>query len=181
MIPDIILYLESLKYPSSGAELPNRVCYPTDYQVRIPFIWPGQVLSFITRPSAGNYAWITWAGVPATDVVPNTLRLQSFHYGIVPTDMVVTQVVRDFRREGLTIITEQMPFTYILTNISPLAQRAELIAEVLVIPSINDFLIIMDALRRLHTSKSVEALLEQANAQLNIISGKGPKPSLGGG
>lgn len=182
VMPDVFYYLLSLRYPGSEASGGNKVCYSYAYQVILPMLGPGQIVSFTTTPPLGVFAWIAFTAVGGSDAVPEAFRLQSSHFGIVGNDHIVTQTVRDLGREGLTVITANSPFTYTVTNLSPLGQRGEIVAKLLVVPSIHDMETIQDALRRMHTSQVSEELLRQIAYSLGRISGVElkPLPPLGG-
>jgi len=103
-------------------------------------------------------------------------------YGSSPWSGVVTQRGKDDPAEYFAIVTEQEPAYLSLTNISPLAQRWETLADFMVIPSPEDLKIVLDALRRLYTSTTSEKLLQQAVHLLGVLSGEPqePLPSVGG-
>jgi hypothetical protein len=174
-MPDLFYWLMSLRYHGSGLTEGNYVCYGLNYQVRIPFIFPGQTLTYETRPSQGVYAWIGLSASPGLEIVPNTLNLVCSNYGVVPSDQLVTERVKGSNHYGFTVITDRLPSIYTVTNLSPLNQRGELFAKIIVVPTINDMEIITDAMRRIYTSTYSETMLEQATDMLRLIA-KVPPP-----
>lgn len=184
IFPDIINYLLTLRYPGSETGRQNWVCYHGVLQVIVPIIASGQTINYTARPLAGVHAWIGYSTKFGSDVPPNVLTGTVQQYGAIPYSGVITQALRDNEIEGFLLITEQEPEYLSVTNISPLAQRGECIGSYLVVPSPQDMETIFDALRRLHTSKESEELLQRIASRLDEISGQPqtltPKPPLGG-
>jgi len=182
ILPEIINYLLTLRYPSSAQERQNWVCYRGFIQYLVPLIWPGQTIPYTVKPLAGIYAWLGYDIRFASDMVPNTFTGTISQFGSRPFSGQVTQAVRDNNIEGFVMTTEQEPMYMSVTNISPLAQRGEMIGTALMISSPQDLATIFDALRRLHTSTESEQLLQQAVYLLGILSGQPqePRPPVGG-
>lgn len=183
ILPEIIMYLLTLRYPGSGLERGNYVCYRGILQTIIPLMPAGSTVNFTIRPLHGVYAWLSWVSRVGSEVVPNTMTGSIAHYGSTPWSGLVTQRGRDDPSEYFVFITDQEPASVSVTNISPLAQRFETIADFIVIPSPEDLKIVYDALLRLHTSTVSEQLLQQVAHLLGVISGRPqePLPSMGGG
>jgi len=182
IFPEIINYLLTLRYPSSAQERQNWVCYRGFIQYLVPLILPGQTIPYTVKPLHGIYAWLGYDIRFASDMVPNTFTGTISQFGSRPFSGQVTQVVRDNNIEGFVMTTEQEPMYMSVTNISPLAQRGEMIGTALMISSPQDLATILDALRRLHTSTESEQLLQQAVYLLGILSGQPqePRPPVGG-
>ncbi len=174
--PDIINYLLTLRYPGAETGRMNLVCYRGVIQTIIPLMPPNTTVNFTFRPLQGVYAFMCWATRPGTDVVPNVFSGTIQQYGSFVWDGVVTQRAKDDPAEYFSLVTEQEPAALSITNLSPLAQRWEAIADFIVIPTPQDLVTVLDALRRLHTSQKSEELLQQANDLLRTISTR-----LGGG
>ena len=182
IFPDIVNYLLTLRYPGSESEKQNWVCYHGVMQVRIPFIAPGQTIFYTVRPPLGIHAWIGYGTVFCTDAVPHTITGVIQQYGATPYSGVLTQVLRDNEIEGFLTITQQEPMYYSVTNVSSVGQKFEEIGTYLVVPSPQDMITILDALRRLHTSTESERLLQQTVSLLGVLSRQQqePRPSIGG-
>jgi hypothetical protein len=180
-MPDIFYWLLSLRYPGSDLTEGNYVCYALNYQVHIPFIFAGQTLTYETKPPQGVYAWIGFAAAPGLDIVPNTLQLVCSNYGVIPSNQLVTERVKTAPHYGFTIVTDRLPSIYTVTNLSPLNQRGELFAKIIVIPTINDMEIITDAMRRVYTSTYSEELLGESKHLLELIAKIPPPMPEGGG
>lgn len=182
MVPDVINYLLSLKYPSSELGRTNWVCYRGGTQVIIPLFPPGTTINFTARPLNGVYAWFGYATRFGADMVPDAFTGTVAQYGTTPYSGTLSQINRDDPLEYFVLVTEQEPTYFSLTNISPLTQRFEILGDFIVIPSPTDLKTVMDALRRLHTSSESENLLQQAVYLLGVLSGQPqePRPSLGG-
>lgn len=160
IFPEIINYLLTLRYPGSESGKQNWVCYRSGIQTIIPLMPPNLTVNFTLRPLAGVYAWLAWATRPGKDVVPNNFSATLSQYGSTPWTGILTQLGRDDPAEYFILITEQEPAFVSITNISPLTQRWEVIADFIVIPTLQDLLTVLDALRRLHTSQKSEELLQ---------------------
>lgn len=182
IFPEIISFLLSLKYPGSESERMNWVCYRGAVQLIIPLMPPNTTISYTARPLHGSYAWLYYSTRMGTDVLPNVFTGTVNQYGTTPYSGLVTQRMRDDPLEFLLLVTEQEPIYMSVSNISPLAQRFESYGDLIVIPTPQDLAVIMDALRRLHTSKESEDLLRRANYLLGLLSGQPqePLPSIGG-
>lgn len=182
ILPEVIAYLLTLRYPGSGTERGNYVCYRGVIQTLIPALPSGRTVNFTFKPLYGSFAWIVWASRVGTDAVPNCFTGSVVQSGSQPYSGLVTQRGRDDPAEYLAIVTEQEPAYLTITNISPLQQRWETMADFLVIPTQPDMVIVFDALRRLHTSQESEHLLQQAASLLGEIAEHPlePKPPVGG-
>jgi len=182
MIPEVINYLLTLRYPGSDNERQSWVCYRGFIQYIVPLIWPGQTISYTVKPLHGIHAWLGYDIQFSSSMVPNTFTGTVSQFGSKPFSGLVTQGVRDNSIEGFVLTTEQEPMYMSVTNISPLAQRGEMFGAALMVASRQDMATILDALRRLHTSTESEQLLQQAAYLLGIISGQPqePRPPVGG-
>ena len=184
MIPDIINYLLTLRYPNTGAsERGGFVCYRGILGVIVPLVPPGTTLKFTISPLHGVFSWVGWSSRPGTDVVPNAFTGSVVQYGSTPWTGVVTERGRSDPAEYLVFITDQEPAYASVTNISPLGQRWETIFDFLVIPSSQDLETVFEALRRYNnTTKESEELLEKINSHLGTLAGQpqAPLPPVGG-
>ena len=182
IFPEIINYLLTLRYPGSTKERQSWVCYRGFIQYKVPLIQPGQTIAYTVRPQVGTYAWLGYDSRFASDMVPNTFTGTVSQFGSRSFGGQITQAVRDSNIEGFTLVTEQEPMYMSITNISSLAQMGEVIASGLMISSPQDMATVLDALRRLHTSRESEQLLQQAVYLLGILSGEPqePRPPVGG-
>jgi len=181
IFPELIAYLLTLKYPGSEEERMNWVCYRGAFQQIIPLMPPNTTMSFKAGPLHGTYAWLHYSIRIGTDVLPNAFTGTVSQYGTTPYTGRITQRMRDDPMEFLLLVTEQQPTYMSFSNISPLAQRFEGYGDFIIIPTPQDLAVIMDALRRLHTSQESEELQRQANRLLSKLAGvpPGPKPSIG--
>ena len=181
-LPDIINYLLTLRYPGSEKERQNWVCYRGFVQYRVPLIWPFQTIAYTVRPLSGTYALLGYDIKFASEMVPDTFIGTIGQFGSRLFSGRVTQIVRENNIEGFVLTTEQEPTQMSVTNISPLAQRGEMVGSGLIISSPQDLATILDALRRLQTSTESEQLLQQAVHLLGILSGEPqePRPPVGG-
>jgi len=183
ILPEVISYLLTLRYPGSQTGRGDFVCYQHSLQVAIPMIMPGQDIIYTVRPYQGVYAMIVYMRQIGTDMVPNTFVATVQQFGaVIHSNAAITQVYRDGDHPGFVLITEQEPITVIVSNISPLVQRGEMDAHFVLIPSPTDLETVTDALRRLHTSKVSEEHLQQAAHLLGVISqsASAPLPPVGG-
>lgn len=183
MLPEIISYLLTLRYPDSESGRSDFVCYSGFLQVRVPLIPAGRTIRYSVRPTGGVFAWIGYRRVIGTDMVPDVFSSTYFQYGAAPFSGILTQVSRDIDNSGFLFITEREPTIISITNISPLAQRGEMQGYFLVLTSPNDLAIVTDAIRRMHTSAVSEQLLQQSVSLLGVLADRPvePKPELGGG
>ncbi len=182
IVPEIISFLLSLKYPGSESERMNWVCYRGANQLIIPMMPPDTTISYTARPLHGSYAWLYYSTRMGTDILPNVFTGTVNQYGTTPYSGLITQRMRDDPLEFLLLVTEQQPIYMSVSNISPLAQRFESYGDFIVIPTQQDLAVVIDALRRLNTSKELEGLVRQANYLLGLLSGQPqePLPSIGG-
>jgi len=181
MLPEIINYLLTLRHPDSDPKRLQPICYLGAYQLVIPLFPPGQTMNLVGRPLHGVYAWLSYTAKASPEMVPNMFSASGTQYGTFTYSGILTQCFLLASQEHLVLITDQEPSTASVTNISPLAQRYEAYGEYVVIPTPEDMEIISDALRRLHTSKVSESLLQQAANLLGVIAGQPqePKPPIG--
>lgn len=182
IFPDIVNYLLTLRYPGAESGKTNWLCYHGVVQVIAPFIAPGQTISYTVQPLEGVHAWIGYGTVFGPDTVPNTIAGTIHQAGAIPYSGIGSQALMANEIEGFLFITQQEPMYYSITNISPLGQRFEVLGTYLVVPTPQDMVTILDALRRLHTSTESERLLQQAVNLLGVLSGQPqePRPSIGG-
>jgi len=182
MQPEIINYLLTIRYPDSDPRRLQPVCYMGAYQLLIPLFMPGQTVNLVARPLHGVYAWIMYCGRLGSEMVPNVFTLSGSQYGNFTYSGICTQRWINDSHEFFVLVTDQEPSYASMTNISPLAQMYEGYSEYVAVPTPADMEIISDALRRLHTSKVSESLLQQAANLLGVIAGQPqePKPPLGG-
>ena len=183
IFPEVINYLLTLKYPGSEAARTDWVCYRGLLQIIFPLFPPYTTFNYTVRPLHGVFAWLAYSTRMGTDIVPNTLSGTIQQFGSVPWSVVITQRGKDEPAEYFVLITDQEPTFTSITNISPLGQRWESITDFVVIPREQDLVTVMDALRRLHTSKESEELLRQAKDLLGQLTRQppDPRPSIGGG
>lgn len=182
ILPEIIRYLLSLRYPGAETGRMNWVCYLSNLQVIIPLVPPGATVTYTVRPLHGVYAHLGYATQFNSEVVPNSFMGEITQYGAPAFTGTLTQRRRDDGFEIFQFITEQEPTYFNVTNVSPLAQRGETIFWYVVIPTPQDMVTVLDALRRLHTTTESERLLQQAAHLLGLISGQPqePRPPIGG-
>jgi len=180
--PDTINYLLTLKYPGSEESLTDWVCYNGGAQFIIPFIGPGQSVQLRGTPQFGRYAYIGFYFNFGKAVVPNVFSITISQYGTNPISGIITERLIEEGAEYFIITTEQEPSYFSLTNISPLPQTFESFSRYIIVPTVENLKTIIDGLRRLHTSKETESLLQQAVHQLGILSGhpQQPQPPVGG-
>jgi len=181
ILPEIINYILTLRYPESQTGRSDFICYLGFTQVRIPLIPAGREILYTVRPAGGVFAWLGYRRLIGTDMVPDVFSSSFFQYGTSPFSGLVTQTARDIEHPGFTFITEREPLVITVTNISPLAQKGEMIGYFVVITSESDLGVITDALRRLHTSARSEQLLQEADYLLGVLAGQNlePRPPIG--
>ena len=181
-LPEIISYLLTIKYPGSESSRSNWVCYLGTNQIVYPLVPAGTNVSYTMKPLHGVEAWICFASKFSSETVPNTFSGTIHQFGSTPYSGVFTQRYRDEDLDYLAVVTEQEPIYINVTNISPVNQRGESLTHMLVVTSPQDLDTIIDAMRRLHSSKRSEELLEQAVYLLGGLSGQPlePRPPVGG-
>lgn len=182
IFPEVINYLLTLRYPGSEEGKLNWVCYRGVVQTVAPLVPPGVTLNYTFRPLYGSYAWLVWSTRCGTDVVPNAFSGTIQQYGSTPWSGIATQRGLTDPAEYFAVVTEQEPGYVSVTNLSPVVQHWEALADFIVIPTVQDLKTILDALRRLHTSTESEQLLQQAVYLLGLLSGQPqePRPPIGG-
>lgn len=182
--PEVIAYLLTLRYPGAepGKEDEGWVCYRGGYQVVIPFVPAGMTVPYTVRPVDGSAAWLGYTTRFGTDMVPDSFTGTISQHGTTPYSGILTPRTRDDAFEYFILVTEREPTHLSITNVSPLAERAEVIGDFIVIPSPEDLVTVTDALRRLHTSEVSEQLLQQAAHLLGLLSGQPqvPRPPVEG-
>ena len=181
MLPEIINYLLTLRYPDSDPKRLQPVCYLGAYQLVIPIFPPGQTLNLVGSPLHGVYAWISYLTRLSPEMVPNAFSATGTQYGSFTYGGIITQQMLNQAYYHFVLITDQEPSYGSVTNISPLAQRYEAWGEYVVVGNPDDMQLITDALRRLHTSTESERLLQQADELLGALSGqpREPRPPIG--
>ena len=181
IFPEIVNYILTLRYPGSETGKMNWVCYSGLIQTLIPIFPAGATVNFIFKPLYGHHAWLTYVSKPSMDAVPDAFSGSIMQYGSSPWSGVVTALGRE-PAEYFAFVTEQEPAYLSITNISPITQRWETIVQFIVIPSQKDMETVLDALRRLNTSRESEELLQQAAYLLGVLSGQPqePLPPVGG-
>lgn len=181
-LPEIVNYLLTLRYPGSDISRDNLVCYQGSLQVRVPIIPSGTTIKYEARPVAGNFAQLAYLRLIGTDLVPETFSYTLEIGGTIPLSGLITQVGRDMEHPGWALMTERSPTKVTITNISPLAQKAEMMVFLVVIPTSKDYKTVFDALLRLETSARSETLAQEAVYLLGLMSGEPvePLPPVGG-
>lgn len=182
ILPDIINYLLALRYPGSVNERQSWVCYQGYIQYRVPVIRSGQTISYTVRPPQGIHAQLGYDIRFGSDMMPYVFTITVSQFGSMPFGGLVTQLVKEDNIAGFVLATEQEPMYMSITNISPLSQRGEMAGTALMISTPHDMEVIIDALRRLHTSTKSEELLQQAVNLLGLLTRQPeePRPLIGG-
>ena len=181
-LPEIVSYLFSLRYPGTVDTRQNFVCYQGSIQFLAPIVPSGMVIRYSAVPLHGVFAQIGYLRMIGSDMVPNAFSYTMEIEGTIPMSGVITQVNRDMEHPGYMLMSQRSPLIITATNISPLAQRLEMIGMLVIIPTPKDLETIADALRRLHTSQESERLLQMANYLLGVLANQPlePMPPVGG-
>jgi len=181
MLPEIIAYLLTLRYPGAESGKMGWVCYQGGVQLYLPLVPPGQTVAYTIRPLHGVFAWILYSLKFEPQGVPNTGAGTASQYGASIYSGLMTQRVRDDGFESFILVTEQEPTYVSQINISPLTQGGGIFLTFIVIPSPQDLVTVTDALRRLHTSTESERLQQQAVSILGVLTGQPqePRPPIG--
>ena len=166
MLPSLIDYLLTLRRPSGG-----RLLYRDAVQITVEYFPPGFLLTHTISPPTGAYAYIGWATKLGTDMVPNTFTGFVQQFGTRAYTGVITSRVIEDSVDDLFWITDAEPLFIWIQNISPLAERLEVISHFLVCTGEDDYQQLLDALERLETSKKSETLAERTNELLSKIAG----------
>lgn len=182
MQPDIISYLLSLRYPGSTGTKGNWVCYRIMSQIVIPLVPAGFSFPHTLMPEFGSHACLEFGGGFGADMVPDSFSGATVQYGSYPFSGTLTGRMLSNYHGLFLFLTVAEPVRGLVTNISPLPQRYEAFSDYIIIPSPENLEIILDALRRLHTSEVSEQLQQQAVSLLGLMGGQPqvPRPPLGG-
>ena len=175
LLPEVINYLLSLE------GFTNSPVRQGAFQTIINPFPPNTTVSFSVRPPDGTYAHLSWINVFGSEMIPNAFSGFVQQYGSRPFSGIITAKMLEYGVPHLVVVTDQQPTEISVTNNTALNQYFEAGGLFLAIASEPDLQIVIDALRRLHTSSKLEALTQESNALLSKIAGSSLTPALRGG
>lgn len=182
MIPGAIDYLLSLRDSTGGS-----IVFPLQSQVIIPNFPPLSTINYSVSPITPIEALILYLYCFGEAMVPHAFDAKIQHSGGYIFNAIVSGQFTRIPTSVFIIIGRQQPSVQItVTNLRLLVNYYELTFNLLGIRTQENYNIVMDALRRMHTSTKSEQLAQQASDLLRAIaegSAPGaltPQPPIGG-
>jgi len=165
--PYVVQYLESL-HRSDGSFL----CLPSANQILVPSVPPNTLLTYNTAPAPGVYAAIGYGVTFDHAIVPGSFRMTIVQWGAQPISGILTSDLIANGIEYIGFVTSSQKAASSITNITPMNQYLCLTGYYLNIISQEDYVEVVNALRKLGTVDAVKIL--------NTIAGaKNPLPPEG--
>lgn len=173
MLPYAIEYILTLH---DGA---RRLCYQGVSQLYIPILPPSTQLTLEAFPMNDDYCDILYHTTLSPAMVPNTLYGVGNQYGNNQySGTLASWFVHNDIPSFVPVMASQPAYAQV-KNISLMNQVYEGMVFFVSIRTVDDYMIVVDALDRMGTSSKVEALANDCKLLLSAISGV--RPSAVGG
>jgi len=172
-VPRLIEFIESLARPGAGV-----IAEHGGIQVIVPVFPPNTTSAYTVTPPTSAYALITYRVSFGAAMVPNVFTGWFEHAGRHRYIGTITNTVIRDGLEWYLVITDNEPLRVSVTNVSGLNQYFEEISQFALVPSRDDYLMILEALDIL-ANKTTSELQREANMLLKIMAGE-PRPPIGG-
>lgn len=175
MLPATIDYILSLRDATGG-----NVASLNQHQVVIPNFPPLTTINYSVTPALPLQAYILYEFSFGQAMVPHSFDIKIRHGAAYLLNVIFsgrfTQPVGAFAMIG----RQQPALNVAVTNLRLLTNYYELTTSFVSISTLDNYKIVIDALRRLHTSTRSEELADEANTLLAAMPGKGVRPPKGG-
>ncbi len=166
MLSPTIDYILSLRDSGGGP-----VASHTQFQVIIPNFPPLTSINYSIMPVTGIFGYIVYELVFGEAMIPHAFDVKIRQGGDVLVDVIVSGRFTTIPISTFLFIGYRSPAIQVLpTNLRTLVNYYELTTFCLEIRSENNYNIIIDALRRMHTSIKSEQLAEQSKALLDRMT-----------
>lgn len=147
---------ELLTMSAPNTNLPSTLCYHTGVEYLYPMIPPNLSTYFITAPTQTArvrgiqiYGFIHFRMTPGF-IMPDVFRLTAVTRGITAYDGTLTGYHLALGFDDLIFVSEDSQLVTYITNMSPMNQYFEMISEYLVVPSEENWKMMLDYMRRIH-------------------------------
>lgn len=168
LLPYVIQYLESLMRPQGG-----QLVEPGGFQIYMPIVPPYTLITYAITPGAGYYAYIgyrlDWDGA----MIPNAWSMTITQWGMRSYSGILNSKIIEYGINHIIPVTEAEPCYTQAQNLTPLNQYACITGYFVAISNKDDYITILEALKRLGTSTRSEDLAQQAN---NLLEKMLPVP-----
>jgi len=174
MLPAVIEYILSLR---NSANMPG--IYNRAFQVAIPNFPPLNTINYSVSPSVGIHAYIIYELSFGQAMVPHAFDVKVYHGGQKLLDSVISGRFTVGSFNTFLVVGESSPANFSVTNLRTLVNYYESTAFYINVPDEEHYAVIVDALKRLHTSVKSEELASQSNnllSQLVALEGGTPAP-----
>lgn len=162
MLPSTIDYILSLK-DASGRQVASHA----QYQVIIPNFPPLTSINYNVQPADPLHAYILYDLVFGEAMVPHSFSVKIKHGADNVLDIIVSGRFTTLPFQVFVILGQAQPGLNVsATNLRLLANYFELTTSYVTINSPADYLVVVDALRRMHTSARSEQLLSEIDRLL---------------
>lgn len=169
MLPATIDYILSLRDGSGGS-----VASLDQHQVIVPNFPPLTTVNYSVSPFTPIQAYILYEFVFGEAMVPHSFDVKIRHGSGYILNVIVSGRFTSQPVNVFAVIGEQNPALNVaVTNLRLLANYYELTTSYVSIASQENYKIVLDALRRLHTSSRLENLVEDSKKILAQMSPTG--------
>lgn len=155
MLPGTIDYILSLRDATGG-----QVASQAQHQVIIPNFPPLTTVNYSVAPVTPVEAIILYEFVFGEAMVPHSFDVKIRHGADTPLDVIVSgRFTREPTSVFIIVGRQQPSINVAATNLRILTNYYELTTSYITITSVDNYNIVVDALRRMHTSTESEELL----------------------
>lgn len=174
MLPSTIDYILSLRDASGGV-----VASLNQYQVVIPNFPPLTTINYSVLPADPVQAYILYELSFGEAMVPHSFDVKIRH----GSSYIINAIISERFSQPIStfaIIGHQQPALLVAaSNLTLLTNYYELATFFISITSLDNYNIVVDALRRLHTSTRLEQLAAEATRLLALLPPSEPRPPIG--
>ncbi len=157
MLPAAIEYLLTLKDQSG-----NPVCFMHQFQVIVPNFPPRGNIIYSVAPPTPVRAYILYEYCFGEAMVPHAFNVRITHGPTEVLNAIISGLYTSSRSGIFSVLGKQQPALNVtVSNLTQLAQYYELSTQFLIVTTDDEYKTVIDALRRMHTSKSSETLASQ--------------------
>lgn len=168
MLSGVIDYILSLRDQTGG-----QVASLAQFQVIIPNFPPLTSINYSVVPAARIQAYILYEFVFGEAMVPHSFDVKIRHGADTVLDVIVSGRFTTIPSSSFAFMGRQHAGLNIMaTNLRTLTNYYELTTSYVSITDQANYNIVIDALRRMHTSKVSEELASQANDLLRGLEGR---------
>ena len=151
MLPSTIDYILTLRDETGG-----QVASLAQFQVIIPNVPPLTSITYSVQPANPIQAYILYEFVFGQAMVPHSFDVKIRHANDTVLDVIVSGRFSSPTSTFVFMGRPQPSLSVIATNLRTITNYYELTTSYIAIDNASSLLIVLDALRRMHTSKELE-------------------------